>query len=93
MENNFSIVFMVGVLSLSGIVASIAWALHNRKQWRYIILPLIFFLNTFMFTAIPVSREHTEIWEGILVLHALLLLLAMVIVMPLDTTGKSKWIP
>ena len=91
MENNASIMFLVGIISLSGIVASIAWALRNRKQWRYIILPLIFFLNAFLFTVIPVSHEYTEIWEGILVLHALLLLLAMVIVMPLDTARKPKW--
>jgi uncharacterized membrane protein YagU involved in acid resistance len=93
MENNYSITFLVGMLSLSGIVASVAWALHNRKQWGYILLPLFFFLNAFLFTVIPVSQELWELWEGILVLHALLLLLSMVIVMPLDTARKPKWTP
>ena len=77
---------MLGI-SVFGIIMSFIWMSRNKKGWRYILTPLLFFLNTFLYTAAlrfnMLTHEGNELWEGIIILHALFLFVLMLFMMPL----------
>jgi hypothetical protein len=74
-------------ISFSGIIFSLIWVFRNKKSWGYILAPFLFFLNTFLYTTTLrfnfLTHYGNELWEGIIVLHALLLFLLLLFVMPL----------
>jgi len=77
---------MLGI-SVFGIIMSFIWMSRNKKGWQYILTPLFFFLNTFLYTTAlrlnMLTHEGNELWEGIIILHALFLFVLMLFTMPL----------
>ena len=82
---------LILVSSFIGIILSGIWMLRNKKQWGYMVAPLFFFINGFLYTLAlalgMLTHKGNEMWEGIIILHALFLFLLMVIIMPLQTNG------
>lgn len=74
-------------ISFSGIIFSLVWVFRNKKSWGYILAPFLFFLNTFLYTVALrlnfLTHDGNELWEGIVILHALLLFLLLLFTMPL----------
>lgn len=87
MSNEFTIIYeLLLTISIFGMVFSLVWILHNKKQWGYIIAPLFLFINVFLYTGALkfeiLSHKGNELWEGIIILHALLLSILMIFSMP-----------
>ena len=81
------------LISLFGIIFSVVWIFRNKKGWQYILAPLLFFLNTFLYTMSLwlnlLTHNGNELWEGIIILHALLLFILMLFTMPLKMPINS----
>ena len=86
----YGVMFLV---SLFGIILSVVWTFRNKRSWQYILTPFLFFLNTFLYTTALwlnlLTHSGNELWEGIIILHALLLFILMLFTMPLKMPINS----
>jgi hypothetical protein len=91
---------LIWIISFFGIIVSFffIWKYDNKRG--YIILPLTYFLDVFFYNLVLhatyvlglniLTFQQLEIWSGVVRLHSLLLLIAIIIFQPVRSKKDGR---